>query len=330
MLTLLPDPSELLRLSPQYNAATLVELAQVELARAAGARDVLWLSAPDPEHPARDAFVGAGIQVTTLAPDWAWAEAERAQLQDFLNQYPQGRERLKQAARAEEGLREVLLAAPLSLARLTDPALLGAVRGYHAAVRAALDEGPGTAWRARRLAELRAALEGREGVALAALDDLPALLEALPEARLPDPSAFTPGEASRLRALADRAERLEEEDDLDALLGALLREAGDAVTPKAELQYAAANIYLAVGELASARELLEASAHAQLPGGLNLTGLILARLGQVRDAQGERDLARRAYQATLALTHAPEVARAAAQAGLEAPFGLEGEALEES
>ncbi len=315
MLTLLPDTGDLLRLSPQYNAATLVELA-----RAAGAREVLWLSSPDPDHPARDAFRAAGLAVVDLAPDWAWADAEHAQLLEFLQQYPQGRERLRQAGRAEAALRDALLGAPLTPARVAGDALLGAARAYQADTRAALDEGPGTRHAARRLEQLAGALAGRAGVALVALDDLPGLLECLPDARLPAP--LTPGESSRLRALADRAERLEDDDDLEALLAALLRESGDDVTPQAELRYAAAGLYLAVGDLTSARELLEAAAHAHLPDGLGLTGLILARLGQVRDALGDRPLAERAYRAVLALAFAPDVVRAAAQAGLQAPFAL--------
>ena len=152
-------------------------------------------------------------------------------------------------------------------------------------------------------------------MALVALDDLPGLLERLPQASLPDAAHFAPGESSRLRALADRALLLQGGDDLSALLAALERETGDRLTPKAELQYAAAGIHLAVGDLPSARSLLEAAAHG-LTNERSLPGLVLARLGQVRDAQGERDLATRTYRAVLALNFAPKVAREAAQVGL--------------
>ncbi len=74
----------------------------------------------------------------------------------------------------------------------------------------------------------------------------------------------------------------------------------------------------------SARHFLEKSAHALSDFPRSLPGLVLARLGQVRDAQGERDLARRSYQAVLALNFAPQVARDAAQVGLKSPFLLEG------
>jgi hypothetical protein len=315
-LVLLPDLGDLLRLQPQYNAATLVELA-----RQLGAAEVLWLSGPDPDHPARDSVAAAGLQLTKLSPDWSWAEAEHAELLGFMKQYPQGQERLKQAGRAEHEL-ETLLAGPLTLERLTSPELLAGLADYHSAVAQALQEGPGTRWQARRLDTLAEQLAGRGGVALAALDDLPGLLDRLPQVCLPDAAQFVPGESSRLRALADRALLLGDSDDLSALLAALERESGDRLTPKAELQYAAANIHLAVGDLASARSLLETAAH-NLTNERSLPGLVLARLGQVRDAQGERDLAKRTYRAVMALNFAPQVARQAAQAGLENPFALD-------
>ncbi len=317
VLTLLPDVGDWLRLSPQYNAATLVEIV-----RSLGATELLWLTDPDPEHPARDALLASGISLVDLAPDWRWTQAEAAQLQEFLGQYPAGRERLRSAGRLEAELAQAL-ARPLTPGRVTDPELLGAVRAYHAGMAELFGEGPGTAHRGRRLEVLREALAGRSGVALVSLDDLPDLLDSLPGADLPDLAGFAPGERSRLRALADRAERLEEGDDLQGTVDALLREAGDAVTPGAELQYAAAGAYLAVGDLASARELLEAAAHALTDQPRTLPGLVLARLGQVRDAQGERDLALRAYSAVLALPFAPQAALEAAKAGQRAPFTLE-------
>ncbi|MGY2893599.1 hypothetical protein [Deinococcus sp. UYEF24] len=316
VLTLIPDLGDLLRLQPQYNAATVVELAL-----SLGAAEVLWLSGPDPDHPARDTFTAVRLKVTELAPDWTWAEAEYTELTGFMKQYPQGQARLRQAGQAEREL-GALLEGPLTLERLTSPEMVAGMAAYHAALAVALDEGPGTRWQARRLDTLATALEGREGVALAALDDLPGLLERLPHATLPGVASFTPGEASRLRALADRALLLHEDDDLSALLAALDREGGDRTTPKAELQYAAANIHLAVGDLPSARSLLEAAAHG-LTNERSLPGLVLSRLGQVRDAQGERDLATRTYRAVMALNFAPQAAREAAQAGLAEAFTLE-------
>ncbi len=321
-LILIPDLGDLLRLQPQYNAATLAELA-LHL----GASGVLWLTGDDPDHPARDTFAAARLTVAELAPDWAWAEAEHAELSGFMQQYPQGQARLRRAGQAERELAG-LLPGGLTLERLISAEMLAGLAAYHAALAEALEEGPGTRWQVRRLDTLAAALEGRTGVALAALDDLPGLLERLPQASLPDAASFpdtshfVPGEASRLRALADRALLLHEGDDLSALLAALERESGDRLTPKAELQYAAAGIHLAVGDLAGARSLLETAAHG-LTTERSLPGLVLARLGQVRDAQGERDLATRTYRAVLALNFAPQAAREAAHAGLAEAFTLE-------
>ncbi|PYE56397.1 hypothetical protein [Deinococcus yavapaiensis] len=316
-LVLLPDVGDLLRLSPAYNGATLVEIA-----RFLNASEVLSVTPLDADHPARDAFLAVNLPVHDLAPDWRWAEAEADRLPEFLSQYPQGKERLRDAGRQEAALRDAL-SVPLSPSRVRSADLLAAVKAYHDGVRDALGEGPGTAHRERRLTLLAEILGGRSGVVFAALDDVPDLLERLEEATLPDLATFTPGEASRLRALADRALRLEEGDDFDALVAALLREEGDAITPKAELQYAAANVYFAVGDLTSARELLESAAHATVDARRSVVGLILARLGQVRDALGDRDLAKRAYQAVQALTAAPTVARETAAQGLKAPFQLD-------
>ncbi|MBZ9711845.1 hypothetical protein [Deinococcus multiflagellatus] len=316
-LTLLPDLGDLLRLQPQFNAGTVVEAL-----RHLGAREVWWATGRDPDHPLRDALPAAGVALHEAAPDWSWADAEHEQLLSFLGQYPQGRERLKRAAQAGREL-AALVTAPLTLPQAISPDVLTTLGRSLDAEREALDEGPGTRWRARRLGETAQVLAAQGGVALVPLDDLPGLLPLLPGAALPDLSGFAPGDTSRLRALADRAWQLSDSDDLGSLLAALEREAGDPVTPRAELDAAEAHIYLAVGELAAARARLERAAHAltdHLP--RSLAGLVLARLGQVRDAQGERDLARRTYQATLALGYAPQVAREAAQAGLDTPFTL--------
>ncbi len=317
MALLLPDLGDLLRLSPHYNAATLTEII-----RWVGASQVLWASGPDPDHPARDAFGAARLTVHDLSPEWSWAEAEYQQLLDFMPQYPQGRERLRAASEAEREL-AALLTEPMTPARVISADLMEAARRYHAALAEALGEGPGTRHQARRLDELAGRLQGRDGLILAALDDLPGLLERLPGAAVPDLGGFQPGEASRLRALADRAGQLREDDDLEALISALGREGGDAVTPQAELDYHAGGIFLATGDLESARSFLEKAAHALSDFPRSLPGLVLARLGQVRDAQGDRDLARRSYQAVLALNFAPEVAREAARSGQQTPFLLD-------
>ncbi|WP_034384774.1 hypothetical protein [Deinococcus sp. YIM 77859] len=323
-LILLPDLGDLLRLHPQFNAGTVAELLHWLAGQGVPARELQWASGPDPDHPLRDALPAAGVTLREVPFRWAEAEADHGQLLTFLSQYPQGRERLREAKRAEQAFAAVLTA-PLTPQRALSREVQDAAQTYHAALRAALGEGPGTRWRARRLEETAAALRGvAEGVALLPLDDLHDLLPHLPAARLPDLTGFLPGELSRVRALADRAWQLREEDDVGTLLAALEREAGNRVTPRAELDAAAAGVYLAVGELERARSLLERAAHAlsdNLP--RSLPGLVLARLGQVRDALGERELAMRTYRGVLALPYAPEVARHTAQEGLRTPFQVE-------
>ncbi|SMB94278.1 hypothetical protein [Deinococcus hopiensis] len=316
-MTLMPDLGDLLRLQPQFNAGTVVEAL-----RFLGTSEVTWASSPDADHPLRDALPAARITVRELNLPDLNADADHEQFVSFLGQYPQGRERLRAAAGAERTFTQVLTA-PLTLPRALSAEVLEAARTYHEAVRTALDEGPGTRWRERRLGALASVLKQTEGVVLVPLDDLPDLLIHLPAARLPDLSGFQPGETSRLRALADRAWQLREEDDPGALVDALDREAGDRVTPKAELDAAEAGVYLAVGNLEGARALLERAAHAltdDMP--RSLPGLVLARLGQVRDALGERELALRTYRAVLALSYAPAVTRETAEAGLQEPFGI--------
>lgn len=319
-LTLLPDLGDLFRLHPQFNAGTMVEIL-----RSLGVKEVLWASSSDPDHPLRDALPAASISIRDgFTTDWAWADAEYDQLLEFLNLYPQqGRERLRNAGRVEREFVNVLTA-PMTAQRALSAEVLDAAQAYHDQVRGLLDEGPGTRWRLRRLKEIAEKLGGKSGAVLAPLDDLPDLLKLLPDSNLPDLAAFQPGETSRLRALADRAWQLREDDDLSALLESLAREPGDAITSKAELDAAAASIYLAVGQLPQARELLERAAHALTDDQpRSLAGLTLARLGQVRDALGDRELAQRTYRAVLALNYAPQIARDAAEAGLRKPFTLQ-------
>lgn len=318
-LLLLPDVGDLLRFYPQYNAATVVEVLQH-----LKTQEVLWATTQEPDHPLRDALPTVNIKIQDgFSNDWTWANAEYEQLESFLNQYPQGRERLSKKAHAQMQLSQMLLT-PLTPTRLIDLELQKSITEYHQQVKEYLDEGPGTHWRQRRLDELTQALQGKTGVALVALDDLWEVEKTIPHAQIYNFTDFSPSESSRIRALANRGWQLEEDDDLAALLDSLVREEGDNITPKPELDAAAANIYVAVGELNAAREMLEKAAHAlkdSLP--RSLAGLVLARLGQVRDALGDRELAVRTYRAVLALNYVPQVAKAAAEQGLKHPFELE-------
>jgi tetratricopeptide (TPR) repeat protein len=325
MLTLLADTGDLLRFHPTYNAATLVELAQFV---APNAQNLLWATPEDPEHPARFAFESAGYTLTPAYPDWAWAELEQKALWEALGPYKSGRERLNGVRDLERDL-YTRLTAPLNAQTIHSSEFLAHIRDHHQKVSTVLEEGPATAHREKRLTALAGLLEarmleGQAGVALVALDDVWELLERLPNARLPALEGFRPGESSRIRALTDRALRLEEGDDLAGLLEGLMREDGDALTPRAELEYAASGLYFSVGDLESAKILLERAGHAQLEHPRYLFGLVFARLGQVRDALKDREGALRAYKATLALGYAPKAALEVAQKGLNTPLGLEG------
>jgi hypothetical protein len=282
----------------------------------------------DREDPFHFALADERLPTTAVGEDWEWALGEKARLTEQLSQFARGRDLLRQEGLLERTLREAV-SRPLDAATVHGEEFLGAVRDYHLGVATALGEGPGTAHRAERLARLRAALatEDLEGAAVVApVDDLPDLLD-VPGAALPNLVGFLPGEASRARALVDRAYRLEESDDLEALVRNLLALDGppDAALGRVALEarFAASGVYLAVGDLESARDLLEAVSQGQFERPAYLAGYVLARLGQVRDLQGERDLAVRAYRAALGLAWLPQAAREVAQAGLEAPFSFE-------
>jgi hypothetical protein len=314
---------------PMYNAQTVLEVvrflgaSQVALS---GVTPEAWASGAWREQPDDDpllfALEDARVPVVALGEDWSAQNAERAQMLEFLGQFPQGRERLRQVGAAERELRAAL--EPPQDAVGVHTLWLEAVRAYHAAVTVALEEGPGTAHRARRIAGL---LEGAQTfepntVLIADLDDMPALVDAGLE--LPDFTGFQPGEASRFRAVVDRAYRLEPEDDLDALVHMLLALDAPRDTVEArialEARFAASGLYLSVGDLESARDLLEAVSQGQFERPTYLPGYVLARLGQVRDLMQERDRAIGAYKAVLGLAYAPPAARETAQHGLEAPF----------
>jgi hypothetical protein len=265
--------------------------------------------------------------VTAVGPDWAWALAEQSQMLEFLKQFPAGRTRLQQAGRAEADLRDVL-SKPLEAINVHGP-MLEVIREYQAATVAALEEGPGTAHRVKRLEVLKqnlAEIDLSNCVVLAPLDDLPALLE-LPNARVPDLTDFKPGEASRFRSVVDRAYRLEESDDLNILVHALLEldgpPDGSLGRIALEARFAASGLYLAVGDLESARDLLEAVAMGQFERPSYLPGFVLSRLGQVRDLQLEREMAVRAYRAALGLAWLPLEARQVCESGLEGAFRLD-------
>ena len=332
---LLADLGALHARYPTYNAQTVLEIV-----RHVGANRVLlpsitpesWQSGAwrDLEHPVLFALSDDRIAVRAIGSDWTWAELEQGKMLKFLKMYPQGLERLRELRRAELDLKD-MLEKPLDAFSIhgSTPELpvLEAVKTFHAKSAALLEEGPGTAHRKRRLQELTKKLKLEhleQTVILTPLDDLPDLLEL--GFQIINLEGFKPGEASRFRAVVDRAYNLHESDDLDTLVHSLLELDG---TPDSalgriapEARFAASGVYLAVGDLESARDLLEAVSMGQFERPAYLPGFVLARLGQVRDLMGERQHAIRAYTAALALQWLPLEARKVAQSGLESPFAL--------
>jgi hypothetical protein len=312
--------------APLYNAQTVLELLgylgadKVQLAHitATDWQSGAWRELDD---PMLFALEDGRIECVGIAPDWSWAVREHAQMLEFLNQFPQGKKRLSQVATLEQALKAAL-EQPLDAATVHG-SLLETVQIHHQQIAAIMDEGPGTAHRLARLEQVYAALEP-DAVVLAPLDDLPVLLSL--GCQLPDLSGFALGEPSRFRAIVDRAYRLEEADDLDALVHQLLALDAPADTVLArmalEARFAASGLYMAVGDWDSAQDLLEAVAMGQFERPSYLPGYVLARLGQVRDLQLERDRAVRAYTAALALEFCPLEARQVAQQGLLVPFAL--------
>ncbi len=314
---------------PMYNAQTVLELLALQSVDRVVLTQVshqTWTSGAwrDLDDPVLFALEDSRIECVGIAPDWTWAEAERGQMLEFLRQFPKGQERLRNAAQLERELTAVLETPQDVL--MVHSNLLEIVAAHHAAMAQVLEEGPGTAHRLERISRLKQALDGiTNAVVIAPVDDLPALLEAGFE--VPNLSDFQPGEASRFRAIVDRAYRLEDHDDLDALVHSLLALDGPADTVLGRLaleaRFAASGLYLAVGDFESASDLLEAVAMGQFERPSYLPGFVLARLGQVRDLLGVRERAIRAYTAALALRFCPLEAKEVAQQGLLSPFALQ-------
>lgn len=332
---LLADLGALHARYPTYNAQTVLEIL-----RHVGASKVIlpsvtpevWTSGKwrDLEHPVLFALDDERMPVEAVATDWTWADLEQDKMLEFLKMYPQGLERLRELRRSELDLKD-MLSKPLDAfsihGLLPELPVLESVKTFHAKSVDVLEEGPGTAHRKRRLTELAAKLERfDDAVVLTPLDDLPELLEM--GFKTVDLTGFKPGEASRFRAVVDRAYALHENDDLDTLVHSLLELDGAPDSALGltlgrialEARFAASGVYLAVGDLESARDLLEAVAMGQFERPAYLPGFVLSRLGQVRDLMGERQHAIRAYTAALALKWLPISARNVAQSGLETPF----------
>ncbi|GGM98779.1 hypothetical protein GCM10007092_10790 [Thermus composti] len=306
-------------LHPRYNAATV--LAILEEARP----PAVYLASLSPE-----ALEGGGWReedplLFHLLP---WAErrgipvvaldgeghlkAEAEAFREALAQHPRGAPYLDRMRAFDEALL-ALLKTPLTPEALGGEEFLAGIREVYQGFAQAFGEGPATGFRKRRMERVVEALKGREGAVVAELLDYLFLAEAFPEAL---PKAHTPTEEERERALLDRAWQLKEEDDWTALLEGLF------AIGSPEALYLAAQIYLAAGAWREALGLMEEVVRMDFQHPGYLPGYVLARFGQLLDLAGERERALRAYRGVLALSWAPEEARAIAFAGLRSPFRL--------
>jgi hypothetical protein len=239
-----------------------------------------------------------------------------------LSEYPQARTQLDQVQLPLRPL-HTLLPQALDLPRIVDGVIPALAAGYRAR-REAFGEGPGTAWRARRAEAavtslLLAPAPERPGpeALLVEVDLWPALTAALDAAGAAWRVVANPpvSDAARSRSLLDVAWHAEARD-VAGLLQALREH------DLSEARYLEANLLLAHDHAAEALEVLERASAGDFREPYLLPGMLLARLGQLRDLAGKRERALQAYRGVLALTWAPAEARAAAQSGLATPFGL--------
>ena len=326
-VTMLPLLGGLHLRFPRYNATVVEEL--LTLARpdvlvleplpAGFADDPAWRDTEEVLLPwvavpwARRRRVSA-VGVFEPSPD----PQAPADLERYLSAYPQGRAALGAVALAERPLAG-LLSEPLTLERIMAE-VVPCLASARQARLDAFEDGPGTDWSETR-AEAEAGRMLELGpvhvLALVGIDRFVPLRAALERrgARVTIPTSPPPSEAARERALLDIAWRGEGADA--GAVVARLRELGHA-----EARYHAANLLLAHGHAAEALEELEHVLRLEFAVPPFLPALVLARLGQLRDLAGRREDAIRAYRGVLALAWAPEDARAAAEAGLAAPFDV--------
>ena len=215
-----------------------------------------------------------------------------------------------------------LLEEPLTLTRIQNE-VLPLLHDYQTLRETRLGDGPGTDWLRERMERVAARvleLPHKRMAVLASADHIPFLEEAFEDhAELIPPPDVAPGEEARERGLLDFAFRGDPPEP-----GNVIAKLRTLSLPEAH--YHEANLLLANGHLAEALGVLEEASHGDFSKPYYLPGYLLSRLGQLRDLAGERAGALRAYRGALALDWVPEEARAAAAAGLTAPF----EAFEEA
>jgi hypothetical protein len=328
-LTLIPLMGPWHLRHPRWNVVTVRDALE------AIAPEVLWTTAlpPDFERVAswRDSdeialpwtvAPWAARRGTPLRGIGAPGAEDAADFERYLAAYPQARAPLDAARAALRPLTELLPQA-LDLPRILGEVLPPLAEELRVRVEA-FGDGPGSGWRLRRAraacasiaADLHATRAAR-GAVLVEADLWPALTVELDEAGLAwSPAASPPvSDDARRRSLLDVAWR-GEAADVAGLLGRL-RE-----LDLAEARFLEAQLLLAHDHAAEALEALEAAAAGDFREPYLLPGLLLARLGQLRDLAGRRDRALQAYRGALALGWVPAEAREAAEAGMRAPFAL--------
>ncbi len=318
-MLLLPSLGPFHILHPRYNAATvlaLLEEARPKVVYLASHSEVeleggLWREEDPLLFHLLPWAEERGIPVVALDEE-AHLKGEAEAFRQALAQHPLGQPHLERMRGFDQELWQ-LLRLPLTPEDLGSEGFLSRLRQVYGGFVQAFGEGPATGFRARRMARVAEGLKGREGAVVAELLDYSLLAETFPQAL---PKAHEPTEAERQRALLDRAWQLKEGDDWVGLLEGLFQ------IGSPEALYLAAQVYLAAGEWREALALMEEVFRMdfQYPG--YLPGYVLARFGQLLDLVGERERALRAYRGVLALSWAPEEARAMALAGLRAPFRL--------
>lgn len=180
-----------------------------------------------------------------------------------------------------------------------------------------LEEGPATNWqrsRSKTMAKRILAIEKKSIAVLVTIDDYPFLKEELEkEAKIIEIEKIEASPESKQRSLLDFAFRTEVPNPEE-----LIQSLEDIASP--ESYYHIGNILLHNGYLDDALKKLLEAMNADFSQPYFLPGYLLARLGQVYDLQGNRNMAKKSYRGVLALDYAPKDAITTAHKGLEQAF----------
>lgn len=246
-------------------------------------------------------------------------ETAAADFRRYAEEMPALQEQLRGWLQLEARLGD-LLGQSLTPARLNSE-VLPLLRDLHAALLEAAGDGPATGWlqeRSEIMAQRIVAAAGSGRVAvLAPAEEVPAFEAAFRDlpVQLTEPATtLPPTDEARTRSLLDHALLAAGEEANPLLEGKL------AGLELAEAGYHRAGLLLGRGEYQEALRVLEHVANGDFSEPYFLPGFLLARLGQLRDAAGDRTGAVKAYRAVLALSYVPAEARAAAREHLAEPF----------